>query len=536
MPTLAGHPKEIGPYEVLDVLGTGGVGAVYLAEQDGALSRRVAIKLVKLGMDTREILARFNLESQSMALMNHPNIAKVFESGETSSGRPYFVMEYVPGAPITDYCDVQRLDIAERLQLFVTVCRGVQHAHQKGVIHRDLKPSNILVTLRDGVATPVIIDFGLAKAIRGEPASMAGLTQQGQMLGTPQYMSPEQIESSDTEVDTRADIYALGVLLYELLIGVRPHERKFTQDGRLGFAKSVREEESSKPSTRLDELESEIAAIAEKRRTDRESLLKQVRGDLDWIALKALEKDPERRYVTVSELASDVERFLRKEPVLARPSSSGYRLERFFARHRTEVIVAILLVLAMVTGSTVSTVLHLQAGTSRSETEVVIRVCESMQKEIANAHLWFEEAISGDETLDVEDDVYRLLRRSMDSVELALLGGESPFGQVLPVHSKSAAADLRTLRSELMSYLRLTEERWKNKDTSGKPGGPLDHKYDAAYIELLELSNGVVDELQMRSVEDWERSARAGILANLLTLVSVVVGLVTGLRSLSKRA
>src|SRR5262245_9916404 len=302
------HPKAIGPYEVIEVLGEGGVGSVYLVQQREPFRRKLALKLLKLGMDTREVLLRFAQERQLLASMNHANIARVFDAGQTETGRPYFVMEYVAGEPITDYCDRQRLGLVERLELFVTVCRAIQHAHQRGILHRDVKPSNVLVSSQDGRHVPMVIDFGLAKVLRTEPASANLLTVEGQFLGTPRYVSPEQIELSSDEIDARADVYSLGVLLYELIVGEPPHERRMKDAGFSEVLRSIRAEVVVRPSTRLARLRAGVEEVAARRGTDRAALAATVRGDLDWIVVKALEHERERRYSSAAGLASDIER------------------------------------------------------------------------------------------------------------------------------------------------------------------------------------------------------------------------------------
>jgi len=318
----------IGSYHLLQPIGQGGMGEVWLAEQQRPVRRRVAIKLIKAGMDTREVVARFESERQALALMDHPAIAKVFDAGSTPLGRPYFAMEYVPGMPITDYCDEHKLTLRQRLELFVAVCDGVQHAHQKAILHRDLKPSNILVSEVDGKPAPRIIDFGVAKATVQRLTADTMFTRAGAIIGTPGYMSPEQADSAGVYVDTRTDVYSLGVVLYELLVGVLP----------LDFSK--REEDVPRPSTRLRTLGDRTGITAQNRGADGPTLARQLRGDVDAISLKALEKDRSRRYATPSELAADIGRYFRHEPVLARRAGAGYRARKYIRRHRVGVAVA----------------------------------------------------------------------------------------------------------------------------------------------------------------------------------------------------
>lgn len=325
--------RRIGAYRIVRLLGEGGMGMVYLAEQELPMVREVALKLIKLGMDTRAVLTRFESEQQALARMEHPHIAQVYEAGSSAQGRPYFAMEYVPGIPITDYCDRQRLDMRRRLELFLQVANAVQHAHQKGVIHRDLKPSNILVMERDGAAVPKIIDFGLAKATERTFTEETLFSEAGVLIGTPEYMSPEQASASG-DIDTRTDIYSLGVLLYELLVGSVPFESKTLRGaGYDEIRRIIREDDPPLPATRLETLGPEASAIASCRGTDAGRLRKEVRGDLDWITMKALEKECARRYPSASEMAADIQRHLCDEPVTAGPAGAVYRFRKFLRKN-----------------------------------------------------------------------------------------------------------------------------------------------------------------------------------------------------------
>ncbi|HRZ45988.1 MAG TPA: protein kinase [Candidatus Paceibacterota bacterium] len=346
---LEGPGRMIGRYRLLEEIGEGAFGRVYMAEQTEPLRRKVALKIIKAGMDTREVIARFEAERQALALMDHPNIARVLDAGATETGRPYFVMELVRGIPITDYCNQQRLATAARLELFMKVCAAVQHAHQKGIIHRDLKPSNILVTLIDGEPVPKVIDFGVAKALGQKLTEKTLFTAFQQMVGTPAYMSPEQAALSGVDVDGRSDIYSLGVLLYELLTGVTPFDPETLRKAALDeIRQMIRETEPAKPSVRLTELTKRQRTEDRGRRTegggqksaDRSQKWKEVQGDLDWIVMKALEKDRGRRYETAHALADDLRHHLRHEPVLAGPPTMRYRLGKFARRRRTELIIA----------------------------------------------------------------------------------------------------------------------------------------------------------------------------------------------------
>jgi serine/threonine protein kinase len=359
---------RIGRYKLLEQIGEGGCGTVYVAEQEEPVRRRVALKIIKLGMDTKQVVARFEAERQALALMDHPNIARVLDAGSTETGRPFFVMELVRGIKITDYCDQNNLSTEERLKLFIQVCRAIQHAHQKGIIHRDIKPSNILVTLHDGVPVPKVIDFGIAKATTDQRlTNMTVYTAFEQFIGTPAYMSPEQAEMSGLDVDTRTDIYSLGVLLYELLTGRTPFDqKKLLEAGLDGMRRMLRETEPVRPSTRINSLEKEDrTTTATRRGADAPRLVSLMRGDLDWIAMKCLEKDRTRRYETANGLAMDVERYLHNEPVVARPPSKLYRFQKTVRRNKLAFAAGAALAIALLLGAVVSSLEAVRA--SRAE-------------------------------------------------------------------------------------------------------------------------------------------------------------------------
>jgi serine/threonine protein kinase/tetratricopeptide (TPR) repeat protein len=341
----------LGPYKLLEQIGEGGFGVVFMAEQEQPVRRKVALKVLKAGMDSRQVVARFEAERQALALMDHPNIARVFDGGETVGGRPYFVMELVRGLPITAYCDQVQATPRQRLELFISVCQAVQHAHQKGIIHRDLKPSNVLVTLQDGAALVKVIDFGIAKAMGQQLTDKTVFTGFAQMIGTPLYMSPEQAALSNVDVDTRSDVYALGVLLYELLTGTTPFGKERLQE--VGFdelRRIIREEEPPRPSTRISTLGQAATTVSAQRKSDPKRLSQLMRGELDWIVMKALDKDRNRRYETASAFAADVQRYLHDDPVQACPPSAGYRLRKFVRRNRGPVAAGALVFLALLAG------------------------------------------------------------------------------------------------------------------------------------------------------------------------------------------
>jgi len=353
---LEGPGTIIGHYKLLEEIGEGGFGVVFMADQIEPIRRRVALKVVKPGMDSRQVVARFEAERQAVAMMDHPNIAHVYDAGTTDSGRPYFVMELVPGMPITEYCDNAKLTREERIELFIPVCEAIQHAHQKGVIHRDIKPSNILITLHDGKPVPKVIDFGTAKALHQPLTNRTMFTSYGSFVGTPQYMSPEQAEMSGLDIDTRADIYSLGVLLYELLTGTTPFEAE--QLRTMAFDKMmhmIREEDPPKPSTRVSCLGERVMDVALRRKLDPKALRRSLQGDLDWIVMKALEKDRKRRYETASALAMDLRRHLSTEPIVARPPSKFYEFQKTVRRHKVGFAATALIIIVLFAGVVVST-------------------------------------------------------------------------------------------------------------------------------------------------------------------------------------
>lgn len=347
-----GPGSAIGRYKLLQKIGEGGMGAVFMAEQTEPVRRKVALKIIKLGMDTKTVVARFEAERQALALMDHPSIAKVLDAGETETGRPYFVMELVKGVPINVYCDKARLGMQARLKLFMQVCHAIQHAHQKGVIHRDIKPSNVLVTLNSGTPHPIVIDFGVAKATNQRLTEKTLFTNFAQMIGTPAYMSPEQAEMSQLDVDTRSDIYSLGVLLYELLTDSTPFpEKELLSQGYGEMQRILAEQEPERPSLRLSTLEGDqLEVVATSRRDQVPAMAKQIRGDLDWIVLKALDKDRNRRYGTASGLADDIQRHLKAEPVLAAKPTVIYQLTKVFRRHKPAIAAAAGIFLALLVG------------------------------------------------------------------------------------------------------------------------------------------------------------------------------------------
>jgi serine/threonine protein kinase len=389
--------ESVDNYRLLELIGEGGFGEVYVAEQQQPVRRRVALKLLRPGMDSREVIARFEAERQALAMMDHPHIARVFDAGTTRNGQPYFVMELVRGVPITRFCDQRQSSTRERLELFVDVCQAVQHAHQKGIIHRDLKPSNVMVTLHDSIPVVKVIDFGVAKAIQGmpdEPLTQKTLyTRFAQMIGTPLYMSPEQAEMSGLDVDTRSDIYSLGVMLYELLTGTTPFDHKRLNTATFDELRQIiREEEPPRPSARLTTLADAATTQATRRRADYRALATMLRGDLDWVVMKALEKDRRRRYPTAADLAEDVRRFLDQQPVIARPPSRWYRLSKFARRNKVAFTTAFLVLLSLVAGTAVSTWQAVRATRAQAEADALRQEAVDFATRLKEANILLDSA------------------------------------------------------------------------------------------------------------------------------------------------
>jgi serine/threonine protein kinase len=457
----------VGPYKLLQQIGEGGMGTVYMAEQIQPVQRKVALKLMKSGMDSRQVLARFEAERQALALMDHPNIAKVLDAGSTSaepgcgSGRPYFVMELVKGVPITRYCDAHRLSPRERLELFIPVCQAVQHAHQKGIIHRDLKPTNVLVCLYDDKPVPKVIDFGLAKAAGIKLTDRTLFTEFGSIVGTLEYMSPEQAQLNQLDIDTRSDIYSLGVVLYELLTGTTPLRRERFQDTAvLEVLRQIREEEPQRPSVRLSTIKA-LPSVAANRGLQPGELSGLIRGEIDWIVMKALEKDRNRRYETANELALDVERFLGNELVQACPPSAWYRLYKFGRRNRGAMLAGCLLFLALVAGiaGTTAGLLHARAS---AKAERLALVDARAKQKLAEDAIAAEEArfalarrlademiqIAEEETAEGRGQEQRLRRRLLESA----VAYYQEFIE-LRRDNRDAQADLESTRNRVQAIL-----------------------------------------------------------------------------------
>ena len=431
---------QIAHYKLLQEIGEGGFGVVWMAEQLAPIRRRVALKIIKLGMDTREVIARFEAERQALALMDHPNIARVFDAGATEAGRPYFAMELVRGIAITRYCDDNRLSAEARMRLFISVCHAVQHAHQKGVIHRDLKPSNILVTLHDGAPVPKVIDFGIAKATSAHLTDKTLFTQFHAFIGTPAYTSPEQMEMSGLDIDTRSDIYSLGVLLYELLTGRPPFDPDaLAKSGLEAMRRTIRETDPPRPSARLVTLsQADRTSTAQQRGTDAAKLLLLLRGDLDWVVMRSLEKDRTRRYDTAAALAADVQRHLANETVAARPPSSAYRLQKFIRRHKAGVIAVAAVAISLVAGLITSSILLVRERSAHTRATAAEHAEGELRQQAETARV---------------DEVKRAARTALDAANRNLADGRVADGLAYLVYAARKDPANSVLGPRLVSEL-----------------------------------------------------------------------------------
>jgi len=439
-PLTDGPGTKIGRYELLEQIGEGGMGLVYIAQQKKPVKRKVALKIIKPGMDSRQVIARFEAERQALAVLDHPNIARVFDAGTTKTGRPYFIMEYVKGVSITRYCDENKLSIEKRLRLFEEVCEGIHHAHQKGIIHRDLKPSNILVSVHGDRAVPKIIDFGIAKAVTQPLTEQTFVTFQGQLLGTPEYMSPEQVDLATQDIDTRSDIYSLGVVLYELLAGILPFEREaFANLGFTEVQRTIREQEPASPSTRLTGLGEEAKTIATSRDTHVVALARRLHRELEWIPLKAMRKDRCRRYKSASEMADDLRNYLHGNPLTAGPETATYRMQKFVRKHAGSVATVALVAVAIVLGLIVSTAMYLRAEKALQQEAVARAEAEDAKDKETAARTRAEQAEK------VADDRAEDYRRGLYVNTIQLADARYHEGNIGPVRKmlESCPQDLR---------------------------------------------------------------------------------------------
>jgi WD40 repeat protein/serine/threonine protein kinase len=475
-PLSEGPGTVIGRYKLLEKIGEGGMAVVYMAEQKRPIRRKVALKIIKLGMDTKSVIARFEAERQALALMDHPNIARVLDAGSTDTGRPYFVMELVRGISITEYCDKNDFSTKERLELFISVCSAVQHAHQKGIIHRDIKPSNVMVTLHDGEPLVKVIDFGIAKATNQQLTEKTLFTRYAQMIGTPVYMSPEQAEMSTLDIDTRTDVYSLGVLLYELLTGATPFDaEKLNEAGYGEIQRIIREEEPPRPSTKLSTLGKDLTDIAKHRHSNPDLLPQLIRGDLDWIVMKTMEKNRNRRYDTAAELATDIERHLNNEPVHAASPSLLYRTQKFVRRNRVWVITTAAVVVVIMAGFITTTVMYLQYKKMyvRSET-MRVKAEEAGEKEVA-ARIKAEDAgkkevaarIEAEQAKEVAQQQRQraegLLAKSQLERGIKLLNEGNCLGLLDLLDAGTTADEIPVLRDSVARLWAIGYELWRDR-------------------------------------------------------------------------
>jgi serine/threonine protein kinase len=430
----------IGPYKLLQQIGEGGFGVVYMAEQTHPVRRMVALKIIKPGMDTAQVIARFESERQALALMDHPNIARVFDAGATDSGRPYFVMELVKGVPITEFCDKNLLPTDARLRLFLDLCHAIQHAHHKGIIHRDIKPSNVMVTLHDGVPVVKVIDFGVAKAMGLRLTDRTLFTAYGQMIGTPAYMSPEQAEMSGLDIDTRSDVYALGVLLYELLTGTTPlEEQRLRQAAYVEMQRLIREEEAPRPSTRLSSLGGSATVLAGNRGLDVKRLMQLLAGDLDWLVMKALEKDRNRRYDTPGSFAEDIERYLHHEAILARPPSTAYKLKKFAQRNRAAAITTAVVAASLILGMILTTWQAIRATRAEGWATEALAQAKTDQERALSAEWLASERLK--QVTDEKQQTAEALARAEKEQAWALEAGELAHARLMQNMQEKERAD-----------------------------------------------------------------------------------------------
>ena len=496
---------RIGRYKLLQRIGEGGGGVVYMAEQEEPVRRRVALKIIKLGMDTRNVIARFEAERQALALMDHPNIARVLDAGATDSGRPFFVMELVRGVKITEYCDKNHLDTRQRLGLFIQICQAIQHAHQKGIIHRDIKPSNILVTLHDGVPVPKVIDFGIAKAVEVRLTDKTLFTAYEQIIGTPAYMSPEQAEMSGLDVDTRSDIYSLGVLLYELLTGRPPFDPKtLVQHGLEEMRRTLREQEPQRPSTMVTTLQgAELTATAEQRHAEPPKLVSLLRGDLDWIVMKALEKDRRRRYETANGLAMDIHRYLNNEPVVARPPSRFYRFQKLVRRNKVVFAAGVAVTSALVVGLGTSTHLFFMEKAARDRAVAAEQQQVRLREEAEQAEAREAELRRQAETREKITQATVLVNQERFEEADALISGVS-----LVQPTVEGAAVIRSL-----GEWHALENRWKPAADRFTLLLQIDHLdgWDVSTLDYLECGPVLIEEGDLVGYEHFRQAAIAHV-------------------------
>ena len=512
-PSLARVGTQIGPYKLLQIIGEGGMGVVYMAEQTQPVQRKVALKVIKPGMDSRQVIARFEAERQALAMMDHVNIARVLDAGATEAGLPFFVMELVHGVPITKYCDDNHLTLRQRLELFVPVCQAIQHAHQKGIIHRDIKPSNVMITLYDGQPVPKVIDFGVAKAIEQRLTERTLFTQYGTMVGTLEYMSPEQAEMSGLGVDTRSDIYSLGVLLFELLTGSTPLDRKRVRAAAYGeILRMIKEEDSPKPSTRISESRELLSSISAQRHMEPAKLAKVVRGELDWIVMKSLDKDRNRRYATANGFAADVLRYLNDESVQACPASAAYHFKKFARRNNRLLATSGVVALALVVGTAVSTWQAIRATRAEGEANTNFKSAEALRKKAQEQVLLTDEA-----NVQALHSLYEAELAQVKAGSLSRRSGQRLDSFETLASAKALARELRLppaennlrLRNAAIACLALPDLRIA-KEWAGFPTGSVTLDFDGTLERYARVNRQGVVSIR-RVANDAEIYCLAGI-------------------------
>ncbi len=522
------RPARIGPYLVRKVLGSGGMATVYLADQIEPVRRRVALKVTRPASVARDLLPRFQLEIQALSVLTHPNIAGMLDVGSTEDGVVYFAMEYVPGMHITDYADAHALPVKDRLALLIQVANAVHYMHEKGIIHRDLKPSNILIVDVDGAPAAKVIDLGVAKMTEACLAYSGDVTIAGEFLGTPVYVSPEQASGRVELVDVRADVYSLGMLAYELLVGELPFDRTLATRDLPTFLELLTRGEIPHPSTRFLQLGERGQAIARARGLTRAALMRELQGELGWIVSKALAKERDRRYATVRGLRDDLERFLRHEPVEARAPSASYRVAKFVRRNRGGLAMLGTTLAALVLGAAASTWWYLDARAEDAARVALVRQLDTIETTLANAHLWLEEAVSGDTSVDVTRDVEAPIR---EALALAVQARDS-FAEADPGSPEARSADaLRRVAAETERWALAAEGRWRERLDRGRTGKGLDQEFDAAYQRIIGTCKEAEHDLESAVHASWRRFSYASIGVN-----GAVAVLLAGLTLIGFRA
>ncbi|MFY9345203.1 MAG: bifunctional serine/threonine-protein kinase/formylglycine-generating enzyme family protein [Planctomycetota bacterium] len=496
------RPAQIGPYRILDTLGEGGMGSVFLAEQSVPVKRRVALKLIKLGMDSKAVVARFEQERQALALMDHEGIAKVYDCGTSERGQPYFAMELVKGIPLAQFCEQQRLSLTDRLLLLRQACAAVQHAHQKGVVHRDLKPGNVLVSDDGGKRQVKIIDFGLAKAMGQKLVEVTLFTEAGQIVGTPEYMAPEQADPTNQDIDTRADIYSLGVMLYEVLVGVLPFPAaELRRAGMLEVQRTLREVDPPKPSTRITQLGDSVVEVAKARRVSVGALTKALRSDLDWVVMKALEKERNRRYDTANALSADLQRFLDHEPLVAGPPSTGYRLKKFVRRYRVQCVAGAVVFLAIFVtvgfgasyAQYVRSNANAQIAGAMAERAAELGRLLAMERDENAKNEVFADAARLAEARRVEEELYPAMPENVPAMEAWLRDFGEPLSARLPV--------LEAMLAELRSKAKPTSEAQRQSARELHSRWPEMRRLQSEFGQTSDLGRRQELRAQVRTLE-----------------------------------